>query len=129
MSRNKWNDWLEHEGDEVLTFMYTCEVATARAIQGIWFFLVTTIPDFCRHLLSWLSETFVYLCRVATRAARLAGLVLAWLLIVFGPLVFYPGFITGGWSALALAGSWWGVRHRQVKTVFRPERKKEGFYA
>lgn len=34
--------------------------------------------------------------------------------IVFGPLAIYPGIITGLWSALAIAGSAFGVQ-RQIR--------------
>lgn len=115
MSRINWNHWLEHEGDELLTWLHESEQAVKRAIQGVWKFLVMKIPELCRHLLVWLEGKCIYACRVATRVARLAGLALVWLLIAGGPLAVYPGVITGAWGALVLAGSWWGLQRQHVK--------------
>ena len=115
MSRMNWNRWLEHEGDELLTWLHDSEQAVKRAIHGVWKFLVVKIPELFRHLLVWLEDKCIYACRVATRVARLAGLAMLWLVIVAGPLVVYPGIITGAWAALALAGSWWGLQRRLVK--------------
>lgn len=129
MNHMNWNRWLAHEGDAVLTWLHETEEVPKRAICGIWKFVVIKIPELSRHLLVWLEEKCIYACRVAIRLARLTGLASAWGLIVFGPLAIYPGVATGGWALLALLGSWWGVQRRHGKTVVRPERKKEGFYA
>ena len=129
MSRTNWNGWLEHEGDARLTGLHDVEQVPKRAISGIWKFPTIKLPELCRHFLVWLEQKCIYALRVATRVGRIAGFALAWLAIVFAPLVISPGIITGGWALLALFGSWWGLQHGYGKTVVRAERSKEGFHA
>jgi hypothetical protein len=93
MSRMNWNRWLEHEGDELLTWLHESEKKAIRALFGIGHFVVRKIPELCRQLL---------------------GLLVALGLIVFGPLGIYPGILTGGWAVVAIVGSWWGLS-RQIR--------------
>ena len=114
MSRMNWNRWLEHEGDELLTWLHGCEETAKRAIDGIWAFFREKIPAELRNLLAWSIKKLVYGCRVATRVARIAGLGLAWLAIVGGPLAIYPNCVTGTWAVLASVGSWWGLQQQRI---------------
>lgn len=114
MSQINWKSLMEHEGDTLLTWLHEAEEGCKRAIYGIWLFIVRKIPALFRHVLAWLQEKFLYACRVAVRVARLAGIFVAWLAIVFGPLVAYAGIVTGAWMVIALAGSVYGVQ-RQIK--------------
>jgi hypothetical protein len=114
MSRINWTKLLEHEGDALLTWLREAEDGCTRAIRGIWLFIVTKIPELLRHFLTWLYEMFFYVCRVTVRVARFAVLFTLLLGIIFGPLVVYPGIVTGAWAVLAFVGSIYGAQ-RQIK--------------
>ena len=115
MSRMDWKAFLEHEGDEILTSLKKAEDAVVRAILGIWLFIIKTIPELARTFLLWLQAKFAYACRIALRLARIAGLLIAWAVIVFAPIKVYPGIITVSWAILAVVGSYWGLQRQFVK--------------
>jgi len=112
MNRMDWNRWLAHEGDDLLTWLHAGEETVKRAITGIGAFFRERIPQVVRQVAAWVRDKCIYGGRVATRVARIAGFGVVWLGIVLGPLAIYPCIITGVWFALALTGSWWGLRHR-----------------
>jgi hypothetical protein len=114
MNKGTQDSWLKHEGDEILTFLHTVEEGLVRAIHGIWLFIWLKIPELARLLFSWLQVQCIYVFRIALRVARIAGIFIAWALIVFGPVAIYAGILTGLWSALAFGASIWGVQ-RQLK--------------
>jgi hypothetical protein len=111
MDRNRW---LAHEGDALLTWLHESEEKAKRAIFGIGHFIVRKIPELFRQWLELLNVKLIYAARVATRVSRVAGLLAALVLIVFGPLAIYPGILTGAWSVVTIVGSWWGLS-RQIR--------------
>jgi hypothetical protein len=129
MSRINWSELLEHKGDAVLTWLHECEECCRRGIQGIWLFIVRKIPDLCRHLVAWLEKQCFYALRVAVRASRVAGMLIGWLLIVFGPLAMYPGILTGSWMVLSITGSVWHLRLHFRKSRTTSASGKERVYA
>lgn len=114
MARFNWKDLHAHEGDALLTWLHESEEKAKRAIFGIGHFIVRKIPELCRQLFEFLHVKLIYAAKVATRISRLAGLLGALALIVFGPLAIYPGILTGGWAVVAIVGSWWGLS-RQIR--------------
>jgi hypothetical protein len=119
---------LEHKGDALLTWLHECEECCRRAIQGIWLFIVRKIPNLARNVVIWLEKQCFYALRVAVRASRVAGILIGWLLIVFGPLVFYPGLLTGAWTVLSITGSVWHVRLHIRKNRIASKGGKERIY-
>jgi hypothetical protein len=114
MSPINWKNLLEHEGDAFLSFLERLEDSFIRMIRGIAIFIWKKIPELFRHVLSWLQLKMIYVSRVVVRLGRVAGVFLAWVGIVFGPIAVYPGIVTFAWLTLAIVGSVWGIQ-RQLK--------------
>lgn len=112
MARINWKRVMDHRGDVLLTRLHDLEVELLAGLRGIGHFLVKRVPELLRELEAWMRVQFAYGIRVAIRIGRLLGVILALLAIVFGPLVAFPGFLTGIWAVVAMAGAWWGLdRH------------------
>lgn len=102
------------ESDDTLAFLQKWEEGFLRAIHGVPVFIYKKIPAIARRCAAWLRKSLDYTYLVAVRVVRVAGLGVAWLALVFGPLVFFFGWLSALWALLALAGSLWGV-DRQIR--------------
>jgi hypothetical protein len=119
---------MQNEGDELLAFLERLEGTVARMIRGIWTFIWTRIPELLRQFFDWLQLQLFYACRVAVRLSRVAGLFVAWTVLVLGPVYIFPGLLTVAWLLLALAGSVWGGQ-REIKKHRNQTSTKETSHA
>ena len=97
---------------KILVVLHDTETVFVRMIHGVATFFVEQLPILFRRMLSWLYAKFVLTVRIAVKLARVIAVILAWLCIVFGALVLFPGVLSGTWVVLALIASAWGLKRR-----------------
>ncbi len=117
MNRTTWKQWIvkhDTKNNVILTLLREVEALIVRMIRGIALFMWEGLWQWLRDVLAWLHETIVLCVRIAVRFVRVAAVFAVWVVLVFGPLAFHFGFISGIWTVLALVGSAWGLR-RQLK--------------
>ena len=97
---------------KILIILHETETVFVRMIHGVATFFVEQLPVLFRRMLSWLYAKFVLTVRIAVKLTRVIAVILAWLCIVFGALVLFPGIISGTWASLAMIASAWGLKRR-----------------
>lgn len=106
--------WLCGTWDEtdtgILGALYELESKIQRMLVGIVLFVVETLPDFWKRLFNWLLGKIEFLIRASVRLSRIAVLLIAWLVIVFGPAWLMPVWISSGWLMLTISGSIYGLK-------------------
>lgn len=110
-------------GGGLLALLHNMEIALIQMISGIWWFLWETTPDLLRQILSWLQWILELAIRISVRLVRVAAVGFAWFAIVWGPLLRWPGMISVIWTAIAVAGSVYGLRRR-----LKPRPRVESVY-
>ncbi len=113
-----------HQGDVLLTWLHESSIGISHMIRGIGGFITKRIPELCRRWLGEFYDLAVYLGRLGYQLGKLLGLVATWLAILIAPLIYYPGWITLGWLAMAFAGSVWGLRRYGSKRQLSVAKKE-----